>query len=137
MAVEPGVAPGCSGALEPCSGDVGAVVTGTGAKVIVEGTLVTIPGFWGICLAQIPARYFMAPASSSPCCDHDDTQSWTFLVKSASLQKQSVSVTLLHLVMLIQAWRQLGKRPGAGATVGGVCGCSGDFGVEGCSGGLD
>ena len=32
------------------------VGTGTGARVIVFGTLVTIPGLAGICGAQIPAK---------------------------------------------------------------------------------
>lgn len=41
----------------PPAGTLGAgVTTGTGTKVIVLGTLVTIPGLASTCGAQIPAR---------------------------------------------------------------------------------
>lgn len=40
----------------PPTAELGGVTTGTGTKVIVLGTLVTIPGLAWTCGAQIPAR---------------------------------------------------------------------------------
>ncbi len=71
-----GAEDGCCGEFAKLAGeDTGADVTGTtgeldvaggvGNRVIVEGTLVTIPGFLATCGAQIPARYESAACSSA------------------------------------------------------------------------
>ena len=49
-----GTAGALEGPVEPDEGEV--IAAGVGTRVMVEGTLVTIPGFWLTWGAQIPAR---------------------------------------------------------------------------------
>lgn len=68
---------------------VAVTVEVSGTRVMVEGTPVQMPGFWGKKSAQMPARYDRAAVISVSDVDQAETQSCTFAIKSADGQKHA------------------------------------------------
>lgn len=105
---------------------VDGVGAGVGTSVMVVGTPVQIPGFWGTKSAQMPARYDSAAVTLSSEPPHEDTQACTLAMNSGDGQKQLASLLDLQCgIMPSQVLRQLGRTGGQGA---GICVCGGEGG---------
>ena len=101
---------------------------------MVLGTLVQIPGFWGMKSAQTPAKYEAASWSSASEADHAFMHSTTLPAKSGLGQKHLVS-EFEEQPVGSQVLRQRGRISGQGTSgtfcVGGASGAEEDAGGAG------